>query len=163
VLDRVVKYRLGGVEAEAIEMILGDPMLRVREDEFADGFTAIVDGIAPVGLHSFGEVARRKRGQIISVRAKVVVHDIEDDAEAEVVGAIDEAAHVVGPAVQPGRGEQIDAVIPPAEAAGKIRYGHDFDHRDAGRGEFGKLACRRFPCAFAREGPDVKLVDNLAF
>ena len=77
------------------------------------------------------------------------------------VRGIDEAAKIVGRAVQARRREEIDAVVTPAEAAGEIRHGHDFDHRDAELGERGELARRRAPRSFARERADVQLVNDL--
>ena len=45
--------------------------------------------------------------------------------------AIDEAPEIVGPAIEPGRRVQIDAVVSPAETAGEFVHGHHFKNRDA--------------------------------
>ena len=58
---------------------------------------------------------------------------------------VDEAAEIVGRAVERDRGEQADAVVAPAEAAGKIGDRHDFDHGDADGGELGQFAGARRP------------------
>ena len=62
----------------------------------------------------------------------MVVDDVENDAHAERMGALDEPPQIVGPAVQARRREQIHAVVPPAEAAFKIGDRHHLDHGDAG-------------------------------
>ena len=52
--------------------------------------------LAPFGLVAVGEVVVGELAEVVAVRAEMVVDDVEDDAEAERVGAIDEAAKVVG-------------------------------------------------------------------
>ena len=64
----------------------------------------------------------------------MVVDDVEDDAEVVGVGGIDEGAEVVGMSVKPRRRPQIDSVIAPAEAAGKLVDRHDLEKVDAGIG-----------------------------
>ena len=92
----------------------------------------------------------------------MVVDDVEDDADPEGVRPIDEGAEVVGRAVEPGRREQVDAVVAPAEPAGEVVHGHDLDDGDAQIGEVRQLAARRCPGPLGREGADVQLVDDLA-
>src|SRR5260370_1047063 len=77
------------------------------------------------------------------------------------VGAVDEAAEVVRGAVQPGRGEQVHAVVAPAEAAGEVGDGHDLEDGDAEVGEVGQGALGGRPGALRREGADVQLVEDL--
>ena len=55
---------------------------------------------------------------------------------------VDEAAEVVGRAVEVRRREQIDAVVAPAETPLELGDRHHFDHRDAGARE---LAAARGP------------------
>ena len=74
---------------------------------------------------------------------------------------VDEGAEIVGRAVQVGRGEQVDTVVAPAEAAGELGHGHDLDERNAQRGQFRQLTRRRPQRAFGREGADVQFVDHL--
>ena len=61
----------------------------------------------------------------------MVVDDIEDDADAQAVGGIDEARKSSGRAVEPGGGEQIDAVVAPAELGREIGDRHHLDDGDA--------------------------------
>ena len=53
----------------------------------------------------------------------MVVDDVEDDADAEPVRRIDEAAQIVRAAVEAGRREQVDAVVAPAESPGNSSTG----------------------------------------
>ena len=53
----------------------------------------------------------------------MVVDDVEDDADAEPVRRIDEAAQIVRAAVEAGRREQVDAVVAPAESPGNSLTG----------------------------------------
>ena len=56
----------------------------------------------------------------------MVVDDVENHAQAMPMRGIDEAAEIVGRAVEPRRRKQIDAVVSPAEAALKLGDRHDF-------------------------------------
>ena len=75
----------------------------------------------------------------------MVVDDVEDDRDAVRVRAVDKAAEIVRAAVEAGRREQIDPVIAPAEAAGKIGDRHQLDAGDAERGQLGQLRARPPP------------------
>ena len=61
------------------------------------------------------------------------------------VRLVDEAAEIVGLAVERHRGEQADAVVAPAEAAREIGDRHHFDDRDSHVRQFRQLACARPP------------------
>ncbi len=90
----------------------------------------------------------------------MVIDDVEHDRDANRMGAVDEGAEVVGPAVEPRGRKQVDPVIPPSELAGKIADRHDLDGRDARpdhRAQFGE---RCPPAAFACEGADVNLAND---
>ena len=69
----------------------------------------------------------------------MVVNDVEDDTQADCVRMIDERAEVVGRAVQMCRRVREHTVVAPAETTRELRYGHQFDGRDARVGEKRKL------------------------
>ena len=124
VIRGVVVNVLRGVQTKSVQMEFFNPVAGVGDKKFADrtGIGIVkIDRVAPVDGVSVGEVVFRKLFHIAAVRAKVVVDDIEDDAEFEGMGAVDKAAHVVGCTVEPGRREQIDAVVAPAEFARQNR------------------------------------------
>ncbi len=118
--------------------------------------------LAPFVLVAVGEVVLRELAQVVAVRPEVVVDHVEDHAQADGVGAVDEAAKVVGRAIEPRGREQVDAVVAPAEAAGKVGHRHHLEDRDAQRGQLGQLPLGRRPGPFRRERADVHLVDHLA-
>ena len=68
---------------------------------------------------------------------------------------------IVRLSIQMGRREEIDAVIAPAERAGKFRHRHHLDHGDSNFGKFGKLFRRRLPRPFRRKRADMQFVNDL--
>ena len=140
VLHGVVVDRLRGVQPQAIEMKLIDPIARVGGEELADGAgvgSIEVDRLAPFGLVLVGEVGRSEWLQVVSVRPQVVVNHIKDHPDADCVGDVDEMAEVVRRAVQSGRREQVDAIVPPAECTGELGHGHHFQAGDTCGRQFG--------------------------
>ena len=74
---------------------------------------------------------------------------------------VDKAAKVVGRAIEPRRGEQVDAVVAPAELAGKLGDRHHLDQRHAQFGQFRKLRNRGLAGPLRSEGAHVQFVDHL--
>ena len=73
---------------------------------------------------------------------------------------VDEAAEVVGRAVEAGRREEVDAVVAPAEAAGELGHGHELDDGDPQLGQLVEPIGRGGPGPLGGEGADVHLVDD---
>ncbi len=145
-------------------MELLDPVGGVAQEELADGARVVaveVDRLSPLVLVAVGEVVGGERLEVVAIRPEVVVDDVEDDPEAGRVGAVDEAAEVVGRAVQPGRREQVDAVAAPAETAGELGDRHHLDGGDAQVRQRRQLSGGRLPGPLRREGADVQLVEHL--
>src|SRR5262245_61255179 len=108
-----------------------DPVAGVGYEIFADGagvLSAEIDRGAPIGRIAVGEVIFGELPQIVPVRPQVIVDDVENDAEADRMGAIDEASEIIGSAVEARRREQINAVVTPAEFPGEVGHRHDLDH-----------------------------------
>ena len=98
-----VEQRLGGIEAEAVEIELGDPVGRVLRDVVADRSAALeIQRIPPLVLVAVGEPAVAELGEAVA-RAEVVVDDVEDDADPVAMRRVDEGAQVVGRAVEAAR------------------------------------------------------------
>lgn len=151
------------VEPEAVEVVLVDPVARVLDEVLAaSGLRLEVDRLAPLVQPAIGEVAIRQLAQVIAARPEVVVDDVEDHAQPERMGPIDERAEVVRSPVEPGRGVEIDAVVTPAEATGELCDGHQLEERDPDVAQVLELARRARVCALRRERPDVELVDDLS-
>ena len=148
VLARRIEDLLRRVEAQAVEMKLVDPVAGVGDEELAHRrrVRAVeVDRVAPLVVVAVGEVRGRERAQVVADRAEVVVDDVEDDGDAAARARVDEAAEVVGRAVQVRRREQVDAVVAPAEAPVELGDRHQLDHRDADARQLAQLVRGRGP------------------
>jgi hypothetical protein len=79
-----------------------DPVRGVRRHELTNrrGVVVEVDRLSPFGRVPRREVSGRVPAEVVAVGSEVVVDDVEDDAETEAMGAIDESAEVVGRAVE---------------------------------------------------------------
>ena len=144
-------------------MMLFDPVSGVGDKEFAHRRairSVEIDRLAPFIGMAVGEISRREGRQIIPVRPEMVVDDVDNDREADRMSAVDKAAQVVGPAVEPRRREQIDAVVAPAEAAGEIGDRHHFDAGDAEMFDFGKVFHRGSPCSFRSKLCNMSFVED---
>ena len=109
-----VDQRMRGVEPQAVEVILADPVRGVVEDEPAhqrapSRFTASPHGVRCL----LGEIRAAELRQVRAFGAEVVVDDVEDDREAELVRRVDQSAQIVGRAVGARGREQRDAVVAP--------------------------------------------------
>ena len=164
VLFGVVEDALRGVDAEAVEVELADPVRGVRDEELAEhGRDGVVEvqRLEPLRTVPLGEVAFGELAGVVAFGAEVVINHVEDDGYPAAVRLVDEAAQVVGLAVEARRREQVNAVVAPAEFSGELRDRHHLDARHARAGQLPQLARRRGPSAFARERADVHLVDDL--
>ena len=142
VVGTVVEDALRRVDTQAVDVELVDPVGGVGEDELAHrpGVLAVeVQRLAPLGLVPLREIVVGERLEVVAVGAEVVVHHVEEHGQAEAVGAVDEPAEVVGRAVAVERGEQIDAVVAPAEGAGELGHRHQLERRDPEVGEVREL------------------------
>ena len=162
---RLIVDCVQGIQPQAVEMKLVDPIAGVGNEELADraALGAIeVQGMPPTGLATRVGVGRGVGTCVVAHGTEVVVNHVQQHAQAVVVSLVDEEAEIIGRAVEPGRGKQIDAVVAPAEGAGKLGYGHDFDERNAQGGQLRQVTCRGPQCALRREGANVQFVDYLS-
>ena len=164
VLGRIVLDGLDSVEAQAVEVILAQPVESVFDDEAADVQAAgvvVIDGVAPGGFVAAGEVGAELR-EVISLIAQVVVDDIEEDGEAALVSGIDKAAKRGGASVIGLHRVEADAVIAPVAGTGDGVDRHEFDGRDAEVAEVIEALDGRVEGASGGEGADVEFVENEA-
>jgi hypothetical protein len=144
-------------------MIFLDPVTGIGQEELthrAGVRTIEVNRLAPLVLVPIGEIGFREKSQRVSVRTKMIVHDVENNGDAERMRSIDKATEVVRPTIEPCRRKEVYPVITPAEPAGELRDRHDFDTRDAKTGERCQLAGRRLPRPLPSEGADVQFIDD---
>src|SRR5271170_2215125 len=90
----------------------------------------------------------------------MIVDDVKDDGDPNGMSTVDEMAEIGRPTVEPGRREEIDAVISPAEPALEFRQRHNFETRDAELSERRQLTRRRLPAPLRGESADMHLVDD---
>src|SRR5690606_15017925 len=117
-----------------------------------------IERFAPFICVAVREVVARERVEVIPVRTGVIVNDVKNDGEADAMGFIDEMAEVVGRTVETGGGEEIDAVIPPPEAAWEIGDRHDLEQGDPELRKLLQFFGGGSPCSFRGEGADMHFV-----
>jgi len=164
VLGRIILDGLDGIEAEAVEVILAQPVEGVFDDEAADVRAAgvvVIDGIAPGSFVAGGEVGPEPR-EVISLIAEVVVDDIEEDGEAALVSRIDKAAKGGGASVIGLHGVEANTVIAPVAGTGDGVDGHEFDGGDAEVAEVIEALDGGVEGGSGGEGADVEFVENVA-
>ncbi len=145
-----------GVEPQPVEAVMVEPVQRIVDGEGTDIGVAVIDRAAPRGLR-VGEELRRDAGEVISLRAEVIVDDVEKHHQPARMRGVDQRLEVLGPAVTAVRRERQHAVIAPVPAAGKIRQRHQLERGNAGRGEVVEPVGDGAECALARERTDMHL------
>jgi hypothetical protein len=111
-----------------------DPVPGVRDEEVPNrpGAGAIeVDGRSPLGPLRGAEVVGCEVTQVVPVGAQVVVDDVKYHPQADGVGPIHERPEIVGTAVEPSGGEEVNAVITPAEIPCEVGDRQHLHDRDA--------------------------------
>ena len=92
---------VGGVEPKPVQVILGDPVDRVVHDVATD-LVAVrsveVEPVPPRRLIAVREI-RTQLGEVVPLRAEMVVHHVEQHGEARTVCGVDQALEAVRPAV----------------------------------------------------------------
>ena len=130
---RVVHEGVHGVQAQAVDVVVTQPLQCVVDDERPDAVgvgVVQVHGVAPRGVVAGREVGGEHR-RVVARRPEVVVDHVEADAQAQVVGGVDEAVQGIRAAVRLVDGEQAHAVVAPAAASREGRERHEFDDVDA--------------------------------
>src|ERR1700748_2245465 len=77
--------------------------------------------------------------QVISVRPEMVIDHVEHHTDPQIVSTCNKFAEVIGCPVTFCRGKGQDPVVSPVTRPGKGCDGHQFQHRDAQRGQFWQL------------------------
>ena len=140
-----------------------DPIANVGEKELADaaGTRPIeIDGLAPFVLIAIGKIPLRELLKAVPAVAKVVVNDVEQDADAHGVRLVHKPAKVVWPAIQPRRSKQVHPVVAPAKRADKFIHRHHFQQGNTEVGQFIQPARRRIPGPFGRKCADVQFIED---
>ena len=167
-----IEHRGDSVDAQAVEVELGQPVACRGEQERAHLRPAVVEHVrAPVGMASDAGVGVLVERRAVEVReregvaGKVSRHPVEDHAEARLVAAVDERAEVVGRAVARRRREVAGGLVAPRLVERMLGDRHQFDVREAqvggvGHEPVGKLApVVEAPVGMAHPRTRVDLVD----
>ncbi|CAM5681612.1 hypothetical protein STENM327S_05756 [Streptomyces tendae] len=136
-LQEVARARVGQgvhrVQAQPVDPVVPQPRQRavhqIRPHLVGAGRIQ-VHGDAPGRVVGVGEV-RAEGGQVVAGRAQVVVHHVQDHAEAERVRPVDEPFQRLGPAVRLVHRPQRDPLVPPAMPSGEGAQRHQLDVGDA--------------------------------
>src|SRR5690606_26191326 len=101
-----VEHGSDGVDAQAVEVVLLEPVQGIRDEVAGDLATAVVeDERVPVGMESLPRiqvlVERRavEAAEAVLVGGEVAGYPVGDDAEARLVGRVDEGRELAGGAV----------------------------------------------------------------
>ncbi len=158
----VVGQGVHGVQSQAVDPVVAQPAERAADQigaHLVGAGRVQVDRRAPRGVVPVGEVGA-EGGEVVAGRAEVVVHHVENHAQALAVGGVDEALEALGAAVGLVHGPQRHTVVPPAVLAGERADGHQLDEVDAQLDQVVQPFGGRLEGAGGREGADVQLVQH---
>ena len=162
-LRAVVEDRMHGVQPQAVEVELLDPVEGVVDHEFAHRAAVRpveIDCRSPRRLMPVGKGLRCDRVNVGALGAEMVVDDVEQHHQPAVMGSFDQSLQVLGPPIGRIRGVRQHPVVAPVPAAGKITDRHDLDRGHAKRNQMIELGNRSTERALGRKGADVQLVDD---
>jgi len=150
------------IQPQAIESIILQPHQGIVDHEAAHAVAVVaveINGVPPGGLHAIRKVGGES-GQIISIRAEMVVHHIEKHGQTMPVTGGDQARQVLRRSIRRQRGVPIDAVIAPAMPARECRHRQQFHMRHAQSDEMGQFFLSGLVGSFRRERAHVQLVNH---
>src|SRR5206468_4722383 len=130
---RIVDDRVHRVQSQAVDVVITNPHQRVLHNEATDLVAAVpveIERGPPGGPMSIGEV-RAEIAKVVAHRARVVVDDVENDAETGGMTFVDQLLETGWTAIGMVRGEEIHAVIPPPAIARELGDWHELDGVDA--------------------------------
>ena len=158
----VVDDRMDGIQPQAVEMELLEPIKRVVDHELADVSrirAVVVDGSTPWRLVPLGE-QRRVAAEVVALGAEVVVDHVEEDHQPAPVGGVDESLEILRAAIGRVGREQVDAVVAPVAAPGKSATGISSIAVTPSSYQVIELRDRGPEGALGRERADVELVEH---
>src|SRR6266545_593095 len=157
-----VEDRVNRVETKHVDVKIGKPVERVFSEEAPNlvGIgTVEVDGPTPRCRVPVGEVRPVIR-EVVSLRAEMVVDDVEREGEPSPMAFVDEPAQAVRTAVARVWRVRKHSVVTPIAFAGKLRDGHELDRRDAQVLQIVELADYPLERSLRGESSYVKLVED---
>ena len=169
-----VEHRGDGIDPQAVDVVLLQPVEGVRDQVVPHLVTAVVeDQRVPVPVKAFARIGVLvERGavespQAVRVGGEVAGHPVENEAELRGVAGLDEVAELAEGAVAAGRRVETDGLIAPGAVEGILGDRHHLDVGEAhvahvGHQVLGQLAVAEGAGAVARPlpGAEVDLVDG---
>ena len=129
----LVAEGVGGVEPEAVHVVLAQPVQRVVEEKAPHALGALVvqvDRRAPRRLVLVCEEGPEGIG-VGAVRPEMVVDDVQEDGQPGLMRRVHKAAEILGPTVGAGRSEPGRRIVAPVALARKVVHRHQLDGRHA--------------------------------
>ncbi len=160
-----IVHGVDGVEAQAVEVVLREPVERVVNEEVAHGAAVgavEVDRRTPRRAVPLSEELRRVAVQVIALRAEMVVDHVEQHRQSMLMSCGYQGLEILRAAVTAVRGILQHAVVAPAAFAGKGGERHELDGRDAEACQMPEARRDRSVGARRVEGTDVQFVDDRA-
>ena len=150
------------IQPQPVAVIVPQPHQGVVDDErpHLGAVRAVeVDGVAPVGGVTVGEVGAELR-QVVAGRTQMVVHHVDHHPDAAGVAGIDQPLEAIGSAVAVVGGEQVDTVVAPPPISPELGDGQQLDGVDAERDQVIQPGHHGVERALGSEGADVQLVQD---
>ncbi|MNT14140.1 hypothetical protein D3C72_1491330 [compost metagenome] len=145
------------VQAQPVHAVVLQPHQRVFDEEVAHRLTTKTDGRAPGRLPVGAEELAGIVTEVVALRTEVVVDHVHQHHQAQLVGAVHQAAQLVRRAIGRFRGERQHAVVAPVALAGEFAQGHQLHGRDTQLAQ-GRQVGLDF--GETTEQADVQLVDH---
>src|SRR5579863_9313193 len=159
----VVADRMHGVEAQAVQLILFEPVECVVDEEVAyraAALTVEVDGGTPRGVMAVGEELRRIEAEIVALGPEMVVDNVQHHRDATSMRRRDQRLQFVRSAIHGFGRERQNAVIAPAAFAWEVRNRHELDDADSELLEMIETRLRTGKGPFRAEGANMQLVND---
>jgi hypothetical protein len=139
--DMSVATVVGGMcctQAQPIQMKLADPMPGIIEHEVPDALAAgfiVVDRSAPRRRHTLLEIGAEVC-EIIALGARVIVHDVQKDADAGVIADVHNPLQFPRASIRTLHGVPAGPVVTPVPTPGELGNWHQLD---SGNPQFSQL------------------------
>src|ERR1700737_3459031 len=162
----VVQNCMDRVQPQSVKVIFLKPIESIMDKEIPNCAALIsieIDPVSPRCGVPVGEKLGSILAEIISIRAKVVVDDIEKHHDPPRVSGLNQVFQVLRTSIGAVRRKRKDSIVAPIALPGKIRKRHELEGRDPEVAEIIELLLDGRERSFRTERTDVKLVNHYLF
>ena len=162
VQGRAVEDRMHGVQAQAVEVVIAQPHLRVLDAKIAHRCRVSpveVDRVAPGRAVAIGEVRTEAR-KVVALRTEVVVYHVQHHRQPSRMRFVHELLQAFGASVSVMRRPEVHAVVAPSAVARKLAHGHELDPAHSQLDQVVEMLHRARERPGGAEGADVQLVED---